>query len=134
MGTGSGQTNALDATYIAYCFAGVEGYSKFGSYTGNGSADGPFVYTGFRPAWIMYKKSTDGAENWEIFDTARDTFNDMDDGLKANTSDAEADLSDFDVLSNGFKVRTSASRMNTSGPTYIFIAFAENPFKYANAR
>ena len=130
----TGSVNNTGEDYVAYCFAGVEGYSKFGSYTGNGSADGPFVYTGFRPAWIMYKKSTDGAENWEIFDTARDTFNDMDDGLKANTSDAEADLSDFDVLSNGFKVRTSASRMNTSGPTYIFIAFAENPFKYANAR
>ena len=82
----------------------------------------------------MYKKSSGGNENWEIHDTVRDTFNDMDKGLKANTNNAEDDLSDFDVLSNGFKIRTSASRMNTSGSTYIYLAFAESPFKFANAR
>ena len=124
---------------IAYCFHSVEGYSKFGSYTGNGSADGPFVHTGFRPAWVMVK----GAGNtysWYIHDSKRDTFNHTDAELAANSSSAEysaegaggGERSDF--LSNGFKVRTSNVGWNQSGITYIYLAFAEAPFKFANAR
>ena len=129
-------SNQSGKDIIAYCFHSVEGYLKVGSYVGNGQSGdaAPFIFTGFRPAWVMYKKSSGGSENWEIHDTVRDTFNDMDKGLKANTNNAEDDLSDFDVLSNGFKIRTSASRMNTSGSTYIYLAFAESPFKFANAR
>jgi len=121
--------NTLNNENIAYCFAPVEGYSAFGSYTGNGSADGPFVYTGFRPRFLLYKySSTTG--NWAMFDSERNTYNVMDNYLLANTSDAEASLSAIDFLSNGFKVRTA----QTSGATVIYAAFAENPFKTARAR
>jgi hypothetical protein len=110
--------------YVAYCFAEVEGYSKFGSYTGNFSSDGPFVYCGFRPAWVMRKATTD-TSNWVILDTARDTYNETDNMLLPNTSGSESDGSDIDILSNGFKMRSGA--LNGSGTTYIFAAFAEHP-------
>ena len=120
---------------IAYCFHGVEGYSKFGAYVGNGSADGTFVYTGFRPAWVMIKKSS-GTDGWSIYDSARETINVMDTRLSANLSDAEVSSSniELDFISNGFKLRGTGSTINTSGQTYIYLAFAEAPFKYANAR
>jgi hypothetical protein len=115
---------------ICYAFAEIPGYSSIGSYTGNGSADGPFVYCGFKPAWLIVKRSAGGTGNWDMFDTKRDTFNPADAVLDADSSGAEASYStiDFDFLSNGFKVRGTQSNINASGSTYIYMAFAENPF------
>ena len=133
------RNNGLNTTttqnLIAYCFAAVRGYSAFGSYTGNGSADGPFIYTGFRPRWLMIKK-TDSSSDWWIWDTSRSTFNQMQSVLYANLSAAEFTGStfDFDALSNGFKNRSSNVTVNGSGATYIYAAFAENPFKNSLAR
>jgi hypothetical protein len=127
---GNGSTDNL----IAYCFHSVEGYSKFGSYTGNGSDDGTFVYTGFRPSWILFKRSDGGTHHWRMFDSTRSTFNDVDDYLTASSSVAEAVGKDVDFLSNGFKLRTTDSDVNLSGGTYIYACFSENPFKYSNAR
>jgi hypothetical protein len=119
-------------TYVAYCFAEVEGYSKFGSYTGNGSADGPFVFTGFRPRFILGKDSG-GTNNWFIFDSVRDTYNVAGKILRPNISDAELDSPPrVDLLSNGFKIRSSA--LPNDATTYIYMAFAESPFKYSLAR
>jgi hypothetical protein len=131
LGTGSGQTNASSASHIAYCFAEIEGYSKFGSYTGNNNADGPFVYTGFRPKFWMSKR-TDSTSSWLIVDGERNTYNVVDDYLVPNTSAAENSATFVDFLSNGVKFRGTTH--NDSGATFIYMAFAENPFKYANAR
>ena len=118
---------------VAYCWSEIAGYSAFGSYTGNGSADGPFVYTGFRPKFVLLKRSS-GVENWQIYDTARDTYNAAGLQLLPNTSGAEADGRPIlDILSNGFKLRNSSGGGNASAD-YIYATFAENPFKYANAR
>jgi len=125
------------STYVAYCFAPVAGYSDFGSYTGNGSADGPFVYTGFRPRYVMVKRTDIGGAgfDWFIWDTARNTYNQMASNLTANQSVAEGVTAyPLDALSNGFKVRNSATAYNASGGTYIYACFAENPFKLALAR
>jgi len=118
-----------DAT-IAYCFAEKKGFSKFGSYTGNGSTDGTFVYTGFKPAWVMVKNTVNNARNWTIIDNKRNSFNPEDEWLYANASDATYDASSFptDFVSNGFKIRNTGSYFNTSGENYIYMAFAENPF------
>ena len=123
-------------TYVAYCFAQVAGYSAFGSYTGNGSTDGTFVFTGFRPRWILIKVSSGGTGSWILYDTARNTYNVSQNILYPNLSDAEATTSsaNLDILSNGFKLRTSNADFNGSTFTYIYACFAENPFKYANAR
>ena len=129
----SAATNTNAATYVAYCWAPVAGYSAFGSYTGNGSADGPFVYTGFRPRWIMTKSSS-AVEQWLIYDTARDTYNYANLGLLPASSIAESTYGQIDILSNGFKMRGTGSSWNGSGTTYIYAAYAENPLKYANAR
>jgi hypothetical protein len=120
---------------IAYCWTPIAGYSAFGSYTGNGSSDGTFVYTGFRPRWVLWKRS-DSAGNWYLLDTARDTYNQASLRLVPDLSVAEASNSAayMDFLSNGFKFRTSDSATNASGGTYIYMAFAENPFKNALAR
>jgi hypothetical protein len=118
---------------VAYCFSEVAGYSKFGSYTGNNSTDGPFVFTGFRPRYVMIKR-TDSTSSWAIFDTSRNTFNVTDNNLFANLSDAESTFTVLDILSNGFKIRTTLAGSNASGGTYIYMAFAENPFKYSLAR
>jgi len=126
-------TGANAANYIAYCWTAVSGYSAFGSYTGNGSTDGPFIYTGFRPRWIMYKSATESSY-WNIFDTARSTYNVDGPYLNPNVNSAEGSTTLIDILSNGFKLRTSSSGNNTSSATYIYAAFAENPFKYALAR
>ena len=127
--------NASGGTYVAYCFAGIEGYSKFGSYTGNGSSDGPFVYTGFRPAWIL-RKSSSNAEVWSILDSTRSPINYAQDVLRANASNAEgsATWSTIDILSNGFKMRATDPSTNGSGATYIYMAFAENPFVDSTGR
>jgi hypothetical protein len=125
--------NASNQDYIAYCWAPVEGYSSFGSYTGNGSAEGPFIHTGFKPRWVMYKR-TDVTNSWQIQDTARDTDNPVLQRLSANLSDVEytgTSTSDtFDALSNGFKIRGSNNAINASGGTYIYAAFAEIPTQY----
>ena len=123
----------FDNAHVAYCFAPVAGYSSFGSYTGNGSSDGPFVFCNFRPRWIMIKR-TDAAYGWYMYDTARDTYNIAGKELLANASDAEVSDSDLDILSNGFKPRRSSLAFNASGGTFIYAAFAESPFQYARAR
>ena len=125
-------SNTVTVTYVAYCFAPIAGYSAFGSYTGNGSADGPFVFTGFRPAYILIKSSSN-VSDWIIFDVVRNTYNVVGYEIYPNSSAAEAFYSDLDILSNGFKHRQSGSP-NSSGATYIYMAFASNPFKYSLAR
>lgn len=134
--------NGSGDNMLAYCFAEIKGYSKFGSYTGNGSADGPFIYTGFRPAWIMIKGTSSlGADQaystWSIWDIDRSTYNvtTLDQQLTANTLYAEgtrgnggsgSGIVSFDILSNGFKIRNGSYEYNQGG--YIFMTFAENPF------
>ena len=132
---GSGFTTALWGNSVAYCFAEVAGFSRFGSYTGNGSADGPFVFCGFRPAFVMVKV-TSAVVNWWIQDTSRSPSNVSDDRLFPNLSNAEAvnSVYNIDFLSNGFKVRGTGTATNDNGATYIFAAFAESPFKFALAR
>jgi len=127
--------NGSGNSIIAYCFHDVDGYSKFGSYTGNGSTDGTFVYTGFRPAFVMLKRS-DGTSSWSIRDNTRNDENPADLELRADSSVAEYTESGggVDLLSNGFKCRTTTGGNNASGGTYIYMAFAEQPFRYANAR
>jgi len=122
-------------TYVFYIFAPVAGYLAFGSYTGNGSSDGPFVYTGFRPRFVMVKNTTNsaGATNWVMQDSSRNGFN-PNKTLYANAASAEDSSAYFDILSNGFKVRETFRDANTSGDTYIYMTFAENPFKNALAR
>jgi hypothetical protein len=122
-------TNSTDK-YVAYCFAGKQGYSKFGSYTGNGNADGPFIYTGFKPAWFLLKNSSASGYNWYIMDNKRDTDNPLGDLLLADSNAGTNTVSSerFDLLSNGFKVRRNDNGSNTSGSTYIYMAFAESPF------
>ena len=119
-------------TFIAYCFSEISGYSKFGSYTGNGDADGTFVYTGFRPAWVMVKR-TDSVDYWYMFDNKRDVDNVMEMKLEANTSDAEYTSVDWlDFTSNGFKWRYTGGGVNGSGSSFIYMAFAEAPFVNSN--
>jgi hypothetical protein len=117
--------------YLAYCFRSIPGYSKVFSYTGNGSADGPFVYLGLKPRWVIYKRS-DSTGSWEIFDTERSGYNLVDDKLFADANTAETVADGIDILSNGFKFRSSGASRNASGGTYIGIAFAENPFGGSN--
>jgi len=125
------------ATYVSYCFAPVTGYSSFGSYVGNGSSDGPFIHTGFKPRCLVVKR-TDSAIEWKILDTARSsTGNVVDDILYPDLYNAEGSNDSnhaYDFLSNGFKLRTTHSSSNASGGTYIYAAWAENPFQYARAR
>jgi hypothetical protein len=131
----SGNGVVASTNCIAYCFAPVAGYSAFGSYTGNGSSDGPFVYCGFRPRWVMVKR-TDVSNDWFILDTSRNTYNVA--GTALYPSDASSETTngfyDSDIVSNGFKVRATNSVVNASGGTYIYAAFAENPFRNALAR
>jgi hypothetical protein len=132
----SGDTNGSTRTYVAYCWAEIAGFSKFGSYTGNYNVNGPFVYCGFRPKFILIKCTTQ-AYDWELIDTSRSTYNGASNYLQPNLSSAEySTTSDImDILSNGFKLRTNWTRLNDSSPTpFIFMAFAENPFKNALAR
>lgn len=132
LGTGLSINNNAQ-TYVAYCFSEVDGYSKFGSYTGNGSSDGPFVYLEFRPKFVMVKR-TDSVGNWIIWDTVRNTYNATDYILYPNLSNAEGSGVPIDSLSNGFKIRDTSTSDNASGGTYIFMAFAESPFKNSLAR
>jgi hypothetical protein len=127
-------TNESTKDFVAYCFAEILGFSKFGSYTGNGSADGPFVYCGFRPRYVIVKR-VDSAENWYVHDAARDTYNQVNTVLCPNLTNAEdASNANMDFTSSGFKIRESGSASNTSGGTYIFAAFADVSAKFSNAR
>lgn len=139
--------NKSGKSYVAYCFAPIDGYSSFGSYVGNGVVDGPFVYCNFRPAFVLIKNSSAGS-NWVIYDNKRGATNNNQSNnnlnnkkLATNLSVVEnetANLGDdsigIDFLSNGFKIRTTGSNHNISANTYIYAAFAECPFKYASAR
>jgi len=128
-------TNSLSGstpTVVSYAFKEIKGYSKFGSYTGNGSTDGTFVYTGFKPAWLLIKR-TDSAKNWYIADSTRSPNNITKAFLSPNLNDAEDTSGDtsnayFDILSNGFKMRQDFSHLNASGATHVYMAFAEHPF------
>jgi len=131
--TTSNAINTNGITYVAYCFAPIAGYSAFGSYTGNGSTDGTFVYLGFRPRFVMVKR-TDSTGAWVIWDSARDTYNVAEKGLLANSSNAEDTTNYIDFLSNGFKLRNTFGSQNGSGATYVYACWAENPFKYARSR
>ena len=129
-----GDANESGGTHVCYAFAEKTGYSKFGSYTGNGNADGTFVYTGFKPAFIMYKKSN-ASGRWTMEDNKRDPFNVATHGLSADSSDVENTGSgywDVDLLSNGFKFKTSEQETNGSGQSYIYMAFAEAPLVGTN--
>ena len=127
--------NAGSKLYVFYCFSAISGYSDFGIYTGNGSANGPFVYTGFRPRYV-FVKSTSAVGNWVLHDTAREPYNLATTALYPNLSNAETTNANqaIDILSNGFKLRGTSGDVNTNGATYIYAAFAENPFKFALAR
>ena len=115
---------------VAYCFAPVAGYSAFGSYEGNGSADGPFVYLGFKPALILLKLSEGINSSWKIYDNKRDPDNPIEKQLYPNSSNAEpSDDARCDFLSNGFKIRTAGSEDNYNNNTFIYAAFAEHPFQ-----
>jgi hypothetical protein len=131
----NGDINASSETYVAYCFAAISGYSAFGSYTGNGSTDGPFVYCGFRPKFVLMKIYT-SATHWVIIDSSRDPYNVASLRLCPNLALDEATLTDptCDLVSNGFKIRTTTATSNTSGQSYIYAAFAENPFTISRAR
>jgi len=125
--------NQSSSNYVAYCFAEVAGYSKFGSYTGNGSTDGTFVHLGFRPKFLMVKR-TDTTAHWIIDDSTRNPSNIVDLELYPSLSNAESSDPSYDFLSNGFKLRVTSSNKNASGGTYIYMAFAESPFKYSLGR
>jgi hypothetical protein len=130
----SGYVNTSPRTYVAYCFAPVAGYSAFGSYTGNGATDGAFVYTGFRPRYVMIKRS-DSTSDWTLLDTSRSTYNVVSNRLWANLADAEiTNSSPLDIVSNGFKLRITDAYVNANTGTYIYAAFAEFPFKFSLAR
>jgi hypothetical protein len=138
LGSGNGTNGGVGnsgITYVAYCFAEIEGFSKFGSYTGNGNPDGPFIYCGFRPRWIMYKR-TDTNGNWNIIDAARDTYNPEQTLLRANLPMGDESNAVYaqDFTANGWKIRSTNVDINVDTKTYIFAAFAEAPFKYARAR
>jgi hypothetical protein len=123
----SGGVNLSSKNFIAYCWHSVDGFSKFGSYTGNGSTDGPFVYTGFKPAFLMVK-NVDGALNWVLWDNKRTPINPIGTALLPNATNADTTGFDIDFLSNGFKLRDSETTLNGSGNTIIYMAFAEHPF------
>ena len=127
LGNGS-VVNSSTRDYVFYAFAEKKGYSKFGSYTGNGSTDGAFIYTGFKPSFFMIKRTDSAGGAWNILDNKRSTFNLVNKYIQANDSAVEATFSFGDFLSNGFKFRSSSANLNGSGNTFIYMAFAENPF------
>ena len=120
--------NGNSKNIIAYCFADIKGYSKFGSYTGNGNADGPMIVTGMKPAWLMIKRSSTGGDDWMMTDNKMNLFNVINKRLNPNSNGAEQSTDIIDFVSNGFKLRATPDYMNGSGSTYIYMAFAENPF------
>jgi len=123
------RTGSNSHNFVAYCFAEKQGYSKFGSYTGNGNADGPFIYTGFQPAFVMTKR-TDGSGDWAMMDTARNPFNVMNIYQKAHAAEADSTDESFNIdsVSNGFKIRYNNGNYNADGGAYLYMAFAADPF------
>jgi hypothetical protein len=129
------RVNFNGETYVIYCFSNVSQYSKIGNYVGNGNASGTFVFTSFRPAWVLIKNSSAGGFDWVIHDVERSPSNLASKKLVPNSSAAEQTNADkIDILSNGFKSRVSDAGVNANGTTYIYLAFAESPFKNARAR
>ena len=122
-----GAVNSDGVTNLMYCFTEIKGYSKFGSYTGNNNADGAFVYTGFKPAWLMVKRTADAARAWVIHDNKQDPHNVTANRLDANTTEGNQSSGHFDFLSNGFKCRSTEGATNAASP-YVYLAFAEHPF------
>ena len=120
--------NQPNENLVAYCWKERQGFSKFGKYVGNGSTNGTFVYTGFKPAWIMCRRIDGGGNSWDMHDSARDPFNPSGRTFYANTDGAELTGNNVDLLSNGFKQRDTSANRNGSGNTYVYMAFAENPF------
>ena len=128
----SGGSNGNGVEYINYCFTSIQGYSKFGTYSGNGNSDGPFTYTGFKPAWLMIKRTDASSDGWYIFDSTRSPFNLANVALRANSSNVEGGES-IDLLSNGFKQRIGGNNnFNNASGTYLYMAFAQNPFVATN--
>ena len=123
---GSGEANQNGENFVCYAWTSIQGFSKFGSYTGNANANGPFIYTGFKPAWIMTKQ-INGGSSWIVHDNKRDPINPIDEFFTVEEPDAVGDLDSFDLLSNGFKVRTSNGDRNSSGDIFAYWAFAESP-------
>jgi hypothetical protein len=124
--------NTSGATYVAYCFAEKKGYSKFGSYVGNGSTDGTFIYTGMKPAFVIHKRTDSAGYSWLIHDNKRPDYNSTDKILEADLPSVEQSNYHMDLLSNGFKHRITSGSTNASGGTYIYMAFAENPLVGTN--
>ena len=129
--SGSGDSNGNGRTMIGYAFHSVQGYSKIGTYTGNGETNGTFVYTGFKPAWILTKPIA-ATGNWNLNDNARNLFNIVNKRLRANGNNTETDSDAFDFLSNGFKIRSSGTAYNQNNYKYFYMAFAENPLVATN--
>jgi hypothetical protein len=123
--TDPSNNNGSGKTYVVYTFAEKQGYSKFGSYTGNGDADGSFVYTGFRPAFVLIKR-IDSTGNWLMYDNKREGYNTDNDYLLSDTP-ADEGGGGIDIVSNGFKIKTNNATWNASGGTYVYLAFAEAP-------
>jgi hypothetical protein len=132
--TAYGTTNFNGQPQVLYCWAEIAGFSKFGFYTGNGSADGTFVYLGFKPKFILYKATNTSGTGWVLWDTMRDSYNIVGNYLYANLSQAENYAAILDIVSNGFKLRSPSNGNNASGESIIYAAFAENPFRNALAR
>jgi len=122
------RTGANGKTYVAYVFAEKQGFSKFGSWTGNANANGPSIYTGFKPAWLMLKTTASNSSNWQMLDNKRQGLNPENETLNPNNPDAEGTANTIDFVSNGFKIRTSNAEFNGDGLEYIYMAFAESPF------
>ena len=125
-GSSVNNVNASGGTYIAYCFAEKKGYSKFGSYTGNGNADGTFVYTGFKPSFVLFKRTAGSAANWQLWDNKRDTYNPVEKALHPDIPNTASTDQDIDFLSNGFKIRDTGGHINNSGTLFIYMAFGQS--------
>ena len=130
----SGNVNGSGEDYICYCFASKDGFSRMGQYIGNGSSNGPFMYTGFRPAFVMVKAATGAVQHWWMFDNKREGYNVDNDPLYANLQSSEGTSDVINFYSNGFKIINSSAAVNGSNVNYLVMAFAEQPFKYSNAR
>jgi hypothetical protein len=128
----AGSTVVASSDYIAYCFAEIPGYSKFGSFLGNGNTDGAFIYTGFKPAFFLMKEVTDSSTNWLMYDNKRSTFNPVDEVLYPNLNNSEGTGLDFDFLSNGLKCRTNNGGVNGNSNNYIYMCFASAPLVGTN--
>ena len=131
LGTSANTNNNTEA-FIAYCFSEKQGFSKFGKYTSNDNIDGPFIFLGFKPAFVMIKQYDAAGNNWHIYDNKREGYNGGNDYLEPNNTTAEQSDVHLDILSNGFKIRTTGNDLNEGSYNYIYMAFAEAPFVNSN--